>query len=542
MLRFLRVKRLAVIDAVEVEFGAGLNVLTGETGAGKSILVEAVGLLLGGRASADLVRTGEDTATIEAIFDSGKDEFIVRREITAQGRSRAFINGELATAGALKDLSGRLVELHGQHEHQTLLDPTTHLAVLDAFGGLNAQTSRTASAFRGLRDASDALIALRSAVADRATRRDFAAFQLSELDKAALTVEDEDVQLAARRQVLANADRVERLCMESYATLYESDEPVLGALGRGVAPGWRARRARACVSALPRCPGRHQVAARRSRDCSCAGTLRASSASPARAPADRGAPRAASSDQTQIRTGRSRTRSAGVTRCAVKSTISMTAMNAYPSSNARTPPLAKSFSRPPGSSAWQGAPWPWTSRAGSSAFSASSRWSAQPLRCGSPVSRCPNPHGAPAGSTMPNFFCRPTRARISVLLRRIVSGGELSRVMLAMKTLQRAVRASRSAPGLVFDEVDAGIGGRVADVVGQKLRRLGSTFQVLCITHLPQIAAAASVHFQIEKRVVAGRTKTTVARLDDNGRVEELSRMLGGAAGSPTPCALPRAR
>ena len=115
MLRFLSIKRLAVIDAVEVEFDAGLNVLTGETGAGKSILVEAVGLLLGGRASADLVRTGEESAAIEAIFESGPDELVVRREITAQGRSRAFINGELATAGALRDLAGRLVELHGQH-------------------------------------------------------------------------------------------------------------------------------------------------------------------------------------------------------------------------------------------------------------------------------------------------------------------------------------------------------------------------------------------------------------------------------------------
>src|SRR6202045_1734239 len=136
MLRFLRIQRLAVIDALEVEFDPGLNVLTGETGAGKSILVEAVGLLLGGRASGDLVRTGEESATIEAIFESGGEELLVRREITAQGRSRAYINGEMATAGALKDLSGRLIELHGQHEHHTLLDPATHLDVVDAFGGL----------------------------------------------------------------------------------------------------------------------------------------------------------------------------------------------------------------------------------------------------------------------------------------------------------------------------------------------------------------------------------------------------------------------
>src|SRR5438552_7042682 len=150
MLRFLSIKRLAVIDSIEVEFGPGLNVLTGETGAGKSILVEAVGLLLGGRASADLVRTGEDTASIEAIFEVAGQETLVRRELTAQGRSRAFINGDLATAAALKDLSARLVELHGQHEHQTLLDSATHLGVLDAFGGHDAMVAQTTAVFDDL--------------------------------------------------------------------------------------------------------------------------------------------------------------------------------------------------------------------------------------------------------------------------------------------------------------------------------------------------------------------------------------------------------
>src|SRR4026207_1482792 len=150
MLRFLRVTHLAVIESVEVEFDAGLNVLTGETGAGKSILVEAIGLLLGGRASGDLVRTGEDTASVEAVFESGGSELLIRREITAQGRSRAFINGALATAGALKDLSGRLIELHGQHEHQTLLDPSTHLTVLDSFGGLGPLLEPTHAALATL--------------------------------------------------------------------------------------------------------------------------------------------------------------------------------------------------------------------------------------------------------------------------------------------------------------------------------------------------------------------------------------------------------
>ena len=134
MLRYLSIQHLAVIERLEIEFDAGFTVLTGETGAGKSILLDALGLLLGARASSDLVRTGEQLATIQAIFDTGHEEVIVRREITAQGRSRAFIDGALATAAALRELSSGLVELHGQHEHHTLLDPSTHLGLVDAFG------------------------------------------------------------------------------------------------------------------------------------------------------------------------------------------------------------------------------------------------------------------------------------------------------------------------------------------------------------------------------------------------------------------------
>src|SRR5262245_17034764 len=140
MLRFLRIRNLAVIEAVEAEFEPGFNVLTGETGAGKSIVIEAVGLLLGARASADLVRTGETQAAIEAIFEDDGREIVGRRELTSQGRSRSFINGALATAGALRDLSTRLVEIHGQHEHHALLDPLTHLPVLDAYSELGELT------------------------------------------------------------------------------------------------------------------------------------------------------------------------------------------------------------------------------------------------------------------------------------------------------------------------------------------------------------------------------------------------------------------
>src|SRR5438093_10446877 len=182
MLRFLKISHFAVIDAVEVEFEPGFNVLTGETGAGKSILVEAVGLLLGGRASGDLVRTGEDAASIEAIFESDGEELVVRREITSQGRSRAFVNGALATAGALRDLSSRLIELHGQHEHQTLLDPTTHLDVLDAFASHGEWLARVGAAFERFEAARAELARVRAAAGDRDARLDLIAFQLGELD------------------------------------------------------------------------------------------------------------------------------------------------------------------------------------------------------------------------------------------------------------------------------------------------------------------------------------------------------------------------
>src|SRR5215510_1598982 len=209
MLRLLRIRNLAVIEAVEVEFEPGFNVLTGETGAGKSILVEAVGLLLGARASADLVRTGEPLATIEAIFDAGGRELIVRREISNQGRSRSFIDGALATASALRDLSARLVELHGQHEHQALLDPLTHLPLLDEYAGLQELAGAVASAWTTLRSLRDELERSRMDEREKKARLDLIGFQLAEIEKAAPRP-GEDEELAATKQVLASADRIQR--------------------------------------------------------------------------------------------------------------------------------------------------------------------------------------------------------------------------------------------------------------------------------------------------------------------------------------------
>jgi len=536
MLRFLSIKRLAVIDAVDVEFEPGLNVLTGETGAGKSILVEAVGLLLGGRASGDLVRTGEDVATIEAIFESGGEELLVRREITSQGRSRAYINGELATAGALRDLSRRLIELHGQHEHHTLLDPVTHLDVVDAFGGLGRLTDTTAATFEGWRAVRDDLARARKTLTEREARQELVTFQLGELDRAAIVSPEEDTELAAARHVLANAERVERLCEEGYASLYESDGAVLSGLGQV----WRRVSDLAAIDARfqPYLEARDGI---KSQLEDLALFLRRYAdgieASPARL--QQLEERLALLERLKRKYGPT------LAACIEKRDALRLELAALESGDQRVADLIRA-----------------ENAARSEYLSAARALADERRRVAVPFARGMEALAADLamertrfdvrfgdalaeeawsarGIDTAEFFVSPNPGEELRPLARIVSGGELSRLMLAIKSLTATSRAgwteaadrppSAVAPGLIFDEVDAGIGGRVAEVVGRKLRALGSAFQVLCITHLPQIAACADTHFAIEKRVERGRTRTSVSRLDAGGRVEELGRMLGGA-------------
>jgi DNA repair protein RecN (Recombination protein N) len=537
MLRFLKIRHLAVIDTVEVEFDPGLNVLTGETGAGKSILVEAVGLLLGGRASGDLVRTGEEVAAIEAIFERGGTELFIRREITAQGRSRAFIDGALTTAGALKELSASLIELHGQHEHQTLRDPATHLDLLDAFG--NVSTLSTRAAHETWRAARTELERVRAALGERDARLDLVTFQLAELDRAALNPVKpaEDAELATLRQVLASAERVERLCMDSYAALYDRDDALLAGLGQV----WRR------VAELASLDSRFQPYAD-ARDTiksqleDLAFFLRRYAenieASPARLAqteerlallerlkrkhgptltdviAKRDALRR---ERADLEGGDERVHELDRAQQAARASYLQAAEHVSTERRRVALGFAKAMEGGLAELAMKG-----------------TRFE---VRFADPL---PEASWSPGGIDAAEFYVSPNPGEELRPLARIVSGGELSRIMLAVKTLAATSRhgysagaarpPSAAAPGLIFDEVDAGIGGRVADVVGRKLRTLGSAFQVLCITHLPQIAACADTHFQIDKRVERGRTRTTVTRLTPESRVDELARMLGGEA------------
>jgi DNA repair protein RecN (Recombination protein N) len=539
MLRFLTIRRLAVIDSLQVEFEPGLNVLSGETGAGKSILVEAVGLLLGGRASGDLVRTGEETATIEAIFEIGQDEWLVRREITSQGRSRAFINGDLTTAGALRELANRLIELHGQHEHQILLDPSTHLGALDSFAGLEPARDTVAEAFATLQSETSELARLRKAVAERDARLELASFQLAELDKAA-PQPGEDEELASLKKVLASAERVERLCEESYELLYEQDAAVLASLGSV----WRRVGELAALDATfqPYIDAKDGIKSqledlalhlRRYADGIEASPARLQQVEDRLALLERlkrkhgptlsdvlARHEALRSEVSELGQGNDRLAAQEQAR-RVAAESYLTVASALSDSRRKA---ARQFS----------------SAMEQLLAELAMEQTRFEVRFADPLSES---EWAADGIDRGEFYLSPNPGEEVRPLARIVSGGELSRVMLALKTLTATRRfgfteaglrpPSAAAPGLIFDEVDAGIGGRVADVVGARLRTLGSAFQVLCITHLPQIAAYADSHFLIEKHVEQGRTVTTVRKLDQDGRVAELSRMLGGATVTP---------
>jgi DNA repair protein RecN (Recombination protein N) len=523
MLRFLSVRNLAVIDRLELEFEPGLNVLTGETGAGKSILVNAVGLLVGGRATADLVRTGEDTATVEAIFESAKGtEVIVRREVSAQGRSRGSIDGALATSATLRDVCSPLVDLHGQHEHQLLLDASTHLDLLDTFGSLGDLRARVAERFASFRTVREEREKLLSGEREKASRLEFLAFQLGEIDRVA-PKPGEDEELSATRTVLANADKLQRLCAEAYDALYEGDGAVLTSLG----VVWKKVGELAALDMRfgPYLDARAAVKSQLE-DLSFflrsyAGTI---DASPARL--QEVEDRLAQLERLKKKHGPSlgevlaKAESLRREHHMLLNTTERVATIDREVAVARNAYVAAATALAD------------ARRAAAVEFSRALEKALGELamtrtRC--EVRFIPSASDAEwtdRGMEEGEFYISPNPGEDLRPLARIASGGELSRVMLALKTLASTDEAGKT---LIFDEVDAGIGGVVADVVGARLQRLGTRYQVLCITHLPQIAAYAATHYRIEKSIRNGRTITDVARVEGVQREQELARMIGGS-------------
>ncbi|HET7341302.1 MAG TPA: DNA repair protein RecN [Methylomirabilota bacterium] len=548
MLRELRLRNFAVVESVTVPFAAGLNVLTGETGAGKSILIDAIVLVRGGRAQSDVIRTDADTATIEAVFaldgagaaravleeaglaadDNG--EIVVRRELSRSGRHHAFVNDSLVTVGLLERLGDALVEVHGQQEHQRLLEPARQLELLDRFADAEELGVGVGALHAKHRAAAAEAERTRNAARERAHREDLLRFQVSELDAARLRVGEEE-ELRGELKRLQHAERFTTGLAEVAALLDEAPQSaaerlvralrVLADLGRldgsFAAPAEPLETARIQVEEA-------LAAVRRLRD----GVV----AEPGRLDAIH-------------------ERLEALSRLRRKYGESEAAMLAFRDEAVRElerlerhEELMAEQERVLGELGAELA---------AAASALSERRRAAAIRLAAQVERAlrslgmeravfeaalerlpePGPRGADRLelrlSTNPGEDVRP--------LARVASGGELSRTMLALKSV--LARADRM-PVLVFDEVDAGIGGRVASVVAQTLAGAAAGRQVLCVTHLAPIAALADHHVHVAKSVRGGRTRVTVAALTGEPRVAELARMLGGP--STTAAALQHAR
>jgi len=523
MLRYLNIKNLAVIESLEMSLRPGLNVLTGETGAGKSIVVGAVGLLLGDRASPDMIRTGEETAIVQAVFEHDGREILVRREIASSGRSRSFVDDVLVTAGSLRELGATLVDLHGQHEHQSLLDADSHLDLLDRFAGHAALRQTVAEAHAAWTQFTADLDALRREEHDKEQRADFFRFQVSEIEAAA-PVAGEDVELSAARHLLANAERLQRLTGEAYDRLYEGEGSVIEAMAfvwkrvdelAGLDPRFK-----------PFAESQDTVTAQLE---DLAGFLREYSTHIDSAP-DR---LQEIEDRLAVIERLKRKHGPSLDDVLAKLATLRQSLEAIEGAGARIAELEASVTRAGKAYVASAGLLSKSRREAAGRFARALEKELAELAMERTRFEVRFADGDTAqdrwtarGFDVAEFFVSPNLGEDVRPLARVASGGELSRVMLALKSI-----ASTDSPGktLVFDEVDAGIGGRVADVVGQRLQALGDSFQVLCITHLPQIAACGRQHFRVSKSIRQGRTVTSVEALDPVERVDEVARMMAGA-------------
>ncbi|BCS33375.1 DNA repair protein RecN [Luteitalea sp. TBR-22] len=527
MIRFLSIRHLAVIEALDLSLGDGLTVLTGETGAGKSVLVEGIGLLLGGRASADMVRTGAAVASVQAIIATpGGAEVIVRREVSAEGRSRAFIDDVLVTAGTMRERVSGWVDLHGQHEHQTLQLPETHLDLLDRVAGLAEPRAAVARAHGAWVAARDALAATQMDARERSARIDLLSFQLSEIDRVQ-PLDDEDEQLAATRLVLSNADRLQRLGREAYEALYEGEHSALQSL----AVVWKRVDELAHLDPAAQAYASQRDGLKAQLD-DLAFFLRqyvsGIDASPERL--QEVEDRLAALERLKRKYGpsladvRTRQRTLGEQLAALQQPEGQLSALQAAADEAAATYLSQAREL---SAARQTAAGPFTAHLRRELADLAMPHADVSFRFQAATGEG---EWLVTGIDRAELLLSANPGEAPRPLARVASGGELSRVMLAVKVLDAPEATERT---LIFDEVDAGIGGRVADAVGARLRALSGRAQVLCVTHLPQVAAYADAHIHIAKQVVAGRTQTTATHLHGDARVEEIARMMAGDTSAP---------
>jgi DNA repair protein RecN (Recombination protein N) len=544
MLNCLRIRDLAIVEELDLELGSGLNVLTGETGAGKSVLVGALELVLGAKAKPELVRSGAKDGEVEALFDirgdapvrerlramslGASDELVVRRVVSSSGRARAFVNGKLATQQTLAELTRGLADISSQHEHHTLTDPSTHLGYLDAFGGLAPLRERVSGAYAALRHAEAARRSSAERLRDRAAREAVLRSQIADIEGTApKSGEDIDLERACAR--LRGTEALLRLTGEAVDWLCERDDAVLSSI---------ARIRRRVLDAAALDEGFVPLA---SRFDSIVSELEDAARELARqARSIRAEPEALESAEARLHALSKLKRRYGSLDAALahleRDHAELDELSQQEQAQA-TLELARTAA---------------LEAAGSAARALSEKRRGAALELGRSIARelallgmpgarvdvklSARPAGAGEmaldgerltadGLETAELLIAPNRGEDARSLHRVASGGELSRAMLAVK----CVLAGLGPSGMyVFDEVDAGVGGAMAEVIGRKIRNVAHHRQVLCITHLPQIAVFAEHHFKVEKAVQGERTVSTVRRLTWKEQREEIARMLGG--------------
>ncbi len=552
MLRELWVRNLALIDELRLEFAQGLNVLTGETGAGKSIIIDAVGLVLGGRGTAEMIRAGAESAVVEGVFDLG-DRGEIRaalaelgieapdgtvalyRELGTGGRGRCRVNGQTVTSLTLARLGGLLVDIHGQHEHQSLLHPDKQLDLLDRVAGEEVLRLRTSfgEGYARLVSLREELARLRGNEEELKKRVELLRFQAEEIAEAKLQP-DEDERLQAEHDLFASSERLFEATARAYELLYES--------GSGQAALEMIGEARRALEAVAGVDNRLEPCLNLLREAAaqCEEAARELRSYRERLEFDPG--RLAEVERRLDEIARLK-RKYGRT---VNEIIAFGArvaeeLNGIEHRDERLAGLEKEVGEAEARLAGTGRRLSSLRKAQARNLQAEIARQLEDLNMGKvsfqiDLNFADDPNGlpcdgrrvgmSPRGLDRIEFLVAPNPGEGLKPMLKIASGGELSRIMLALKAILAEVD---ELPTMIFDEIDVGIGGRTAQAVAEKMLLIGRARQVIAVTHLPQIASLAHRHFLIEKSVAGQRTSVSVRALDMPQRVIELARMLGGA-------------
>ena len=557
MLAELQISDFAIIDKLSVSFNPGLTVITGETGAGKSILVNAINLLLGSRGSADLIRSGSQEATVTALFNlAGKDdstknaeildkfgslEVLLKRTLSTSGRNRVYINDQLTTVGLLTEFCRGLVSISGQHEHQLFLEPEAHLETIDRFGGLEKQVQTYAQTFAELKKLQTELRQLRRQVQERKEKEELRFFQLEEINKARVKV-DEELQLDEERERLRHVESLREGASMVHEVLYSDSGAVLEAVSKcqkiladlgGLDPTLKplaqiledlrhqledvSFSLRDYSQKIQADPARLEWVEERLHTLKRLMQKYGDSTRAVLTHADKLRQELEATEIDEVEIGAKEKALEEIQQKALKEALELSESRRQTASR-----LGKAVEKTSASLDMPNCRFEVQfDLEESSATNTASRASgsgAEAIRVGEYLL---NEKGldrvAFLFSANPGEEVRP--------MAKIASGGELSRIVLALKELLASKTAQET---LIFDEVDSGIGGRTADKVGRSLKALAHRHQVVCITHLPQIACYGDHHYVVRKSTYKGRTITAMEELSGQDRLEEIARMLGG--------------